>query len=51
MRIWALVLVLVGFTSACTEDTALDDVIDNLQEVPVLDTGNGGDEKEKIPGG
>ena len=50
MRIWALGLVLIGFTSACTEDAALDDMIDDLQEVPNFDTDDGDDGDENIPG-
>ena len=50
IRIWALGLILIGFTTACTEDAALDEVIDGLQEVPTLNTGNDDNGHEKVPG-
>ena len=51
VRIWAVALLFMGLCSACTEDMALDEAIENLKEVPVLDTEDPVDEEKNIPGG
>ena len=47
----AILGLFAGFLSACTEDATLDEVIENIREVPLLETGDDPDEPQQIPGG
>ena len=38
------------FLTACFQDTTLDEAIENLKELPALETDNEGKEEENIPG-
>lgn len=41
-----------AFFTACTEDAAFEDVIDNIQEVPLLENGDDKDDDgQTVPGG
>lgn len=41
----------IGLFTACAEDNSLEDIVSNIKEVPVLETGDDPDEPQQIPGG